>query len=288
MKIDGRRKSENFEDRRSGGAGKVAGLGIGGLLITGLIVLLSGGNIGDVINQVGSQALQGSMSYSQDYVPTAEDNEFVEFSKVILAGTEDVWVDIFKKSGLSYEAPKIVFFNSQVQSACGGATSQSGPFYCSADKAIYLDVSFFKEMQRNYGGGGDFAYAYVISHEVGHHVQNLLGTLGKVQQQRQRATQKEANRLTVRLELQADFYAGIWAHYDNKRYNSIDDRDVEAGMRAANAIGDDRLQKQAQGYAVPDSFTHGTSAQRMAWLKKGLTTGDLSLSDSFSPAYESL
>jgi predicted metalloprotease len=211
-----------------------------------------------------------------------------EFASQILAGTEDVWSELFKEMGRTYQPPRMVLFNGAVQSGCGGATSSTGPFYCSADQTVYIDLSFFDQMESQLRAGGDFAYAYVIAHEVGHHVQYLLGILDQVQMQRNRVSQKEANRLTVRLELQADFFAGIWAHYDDKRFGSLEDGDIEEGLNAATSIGDDRLQMEAQGYTVPDSFTHGTSKQRMTWLKKGYQTGDLSRGDSFSMNYDDL
>lgn len=181
-----------------------------------------------------------------------------------------------------------MIFNGSVQSGCGGATSQSGPFYCSADQSVYLDLSFFKSMKQQLGADGDFAWAYVIAHEVGHHVQYLLGTLDQVNQKRQRVSEKEANQLTVRLELQADFYAGIWAYHDNKNFKSLEAGDLEEGLNCASKIGDDYLQKKSYGRTVPDSFTHGTSEQRSRWLKKGFTTGNPALGDTFSPKYSEL
>ena len=222
------------------------------------------------------------------YTPTAEDEELAKFTRQILAGTEDVWTQEFKKMGKTYRAPRLVMFTDAVQSDCGGATSSTGPFYCSADQTVYIDLSFFKNMKRSLGADGDFAYAYVIAHEVGHHVQYLLGILGEAHSQMQQMSQKEANRMSVRLELQADFLAGIWAHQDNEMFGSLEDGDIEEGINAASKIGDDYLQKKAQGYTVPDSFNHGTSAQRMRWLKKGITTGDVQQGDTFSQSYDSL
>ncbi len=287
MRFDGRRRSSNVEDRRRMSAGKKGGLGLGGVIIVGLLMWLFGGNPLDALKMADTGALLGGTQ--QEYVETDEDAYLMDFSSAVLAGTEDIWTKLFKQNGLTYRAPKLVVFNGAVQSACGGATAQTGPFYCSADETVYIDLSFFKEMEESLGAKGDFAWAYVIAHEVGHHVQHLLGVLDQVHTAQQKArSQKEANRLGVRLELQADFYAGIWAYYDNKNFGSLEDGDIEEGLNAATAIGDDRLQKQAQGYTVPDSFNHGTSDQRMRWLKKGLTTGDLSLGDSFSPAYNKL
>lgn len=284
MRLDGRRESGNVEDRRGKGAGGKASLGLGGVIVMGLLVWILGGNPMDFL----SQQLTENPIGTENYTPTAEDEEMALFAKRILAGTEDVWTEIFSKQGKVYKAPRMVLFSGAVQSGCGNATSSTGPFYCSADQTVYIDLSFFKEMERRLNAGGDFAYAYVIAHEVGHHVQHLLGILGKVQQMQQRMNQKESNQLNVRLELQADFYAGIWAYYDNKMFSSIEDGDIDEGLNAASQIGDDRLQMEAQGYTVPDAFNHGTSAQRSRWLKKGLQTGDVSLGDSFSPDYSNL
>ena len=287
MRLTGRRESSNVEDRRGrsvGGMGR--SLGIGGVIIVGLITLLMGGDLGDVFNNVSQMSMQESVE--SNYTPTAEDEELAKFTRQILAGTEDVWTQEFKKLGRTYKAPRLVMFTDAVQSGCGGATSSTGPFYCSADQTVYIDLSFFKNMKRNLGADGDFAYAYVIAHEVGHHVQYLLGILGEAHSRMQQMSQTEANKMSVRLELQADFLAGIWAHQDNEMFNSLEDGDIEEGINAASKIGDDYLQKQANGYTVPDSFNHGTSAQRMRWLKKGIATGDVQQGDTFSPAYESL
>jgi len=286
MKLEGRRESDNVDDRRRMGGGKAAGLGIGGLIIVGLITWLSGGNIGDIVNLFAGQML--NTEQGTEYVPSAEEEAMASFAKTILAGTEDVWTKEFAKMGRKYVPPRMVLYSNSTNSSCGGASAQTGPFYCPVDQAVYLDVSFFDQMRNQLGAGGDFAYAYVIAHEVGHHVQNLLGTLDKVQQMQSRASKKEGNQLSVRLELQADFYAGIWAYYDNKMFNSLEPGDIEKGLNAASAIGDDRLQMQSQGYTVPDAFNHGTSAQRVRWLKKGATTGQISAGDTFSPSYSDL
>jgi predicted metalloprotease len=209
-------------------------------------------------------------------------------AETILAGTEDVWTEIFKQNGMKYTPPTMVLYNRTTSSGCGSASSATGPFYCPADQTVYLDLSFFNQMKDQLKAGGDFAYAYVIAHEVGHHVQYLLGTLDKVQQQQARLSKKESNQLNVRLELQADFYAGLWAYHDNKIFDSIEDSDIEAGLNAASQIGDDRLQMQSQGYTVPDAFNHGTSAQRSRWLKKGLQTGKLSDGNTFDIPYTQL
>ena len=262
-----------------------AGLGIGGVIIVALITFLSGGNIGDVIQNVGGQMIQQNGS---DYTPTAHEEELAQFASIILAGTEDVWTKEFEKMGKTYQPPKMVIFKDQVNSGCGYASSQTGPFYCSADQTVYIDLGFFDQMENQMKAGGDFAYAYVIAHEVGHHVQNLLGILTQVHQKQQQLSEVESNRLNVRLELQADYFAGVWANHDNKMYNSLEDGDIEEGLNAASKIGDDYLQKQAQGYAVPDTFNHGTSAQRNRWLKTGYTYGTISDGDTFSLDYNSL
>lgn len=286
MRLDGRRESRNVKDVRGKG-GKAAGLGLGGLVIIGIISWLLGGNPLEVIEQAGGlEAITGSQQ--TEYVPTAEEEALAKFSKQILAGTEDVWTAEFRKLGLTYEPPTLVLFTGSVQSACGGATSATGPFYCSGDKSVYIDLSFFSTMKKQFGSAGDFAYAYVIAHEVGHHVQNLLGTLRAAHTEMNRLSETEANKISVRLELQADFYAGLWAHHDNEMFNSLEEGDLEEGLEIASRIGDDYLQKQARGYAVPETFNHGTSAQRSRWLKKGFTTGDIEKGDTFSPSYSSL
>ena len=287
MRLDGRRQSSNVYDRRRMGGAVGGALGIGGALVVALITLLMGGDLGDVINIVGGEMGQSQLS-EQSYTPSAEEENLVVFTKQILAGTEDVWSSEFRRLGRTYEAPKLVIFSGSVQSGCGGATSSTGPFYCSADQTVYIDLSFFTQMKRNIGADGDFAYAYVIAHEVGHHVQYLLGILDQAHQQMARSDQKTANRISVRLELQADFLAGVWANRDNAMFNSLEDGDIEEGMNTASKIGDDYLQKKAQGYSVPDSFNHGTSAQRVKWLKKGLDSGDINDGDTFSPEYYEL
>ena len=287
MRLDGRRESTNVDDRRRSGGGKKAGIGIGGLVIAALITWMLGGNPLSVL----TQADLGSMLTEQSggsYEPTAEEEALAKFSKQILAGTEDVWTQEFKKMGRTYRAPRLVLFHGSVQSGCGGASSQMGPFYCSADESVYIDLSFFSEMKQQLGADGDFAYAYVIAHEVGHHVQHLLGILDKAHQQMNRMSEKESNRMSVRLELQADFLAGIWAYHDNRMFNSLENGDIEEGLNVASKIGDDYLQKQAQGYTVPDAFNHGTSAQRVRWLKKGIKSGDVNDGDTFSQNYNEL
>ncbi|MBR3985309.1 MAG: neutral zinc metallopeptidase [Bacteroidaceae bacterium] len=286
MRLDGRRTSSHVDDRRRMGGGKKAGLGLGGLVIVALITWLLGGNPLSVLQYAdlgGVLTEQGG-----NYEPTAEEEALAKFSSQILAGTEDVWTKEFQKMGLTYEPPRLVLFNGSVQSGCGGATASSGPFYCSADQSVYIDLSFFTQMKRQLGADGDFAYAYVIAHEVGHHVQYLLGILDDAHQQMSRVSEKESNRISVRLELQADFFAGIWAYHDNRMFGSLEEGDIEEGINVASKIGDDYLQKQAQGYTVPDAFNHGTSAQRVRWLKKGLASGRISDGDTFSPNYNDL
>ena len=288
MNLEGRRQSTNVDDRRSGSGTvmKAGGLGLGGLIVVGIITLLLGGNPSDVISVAGQMMDQGQTTGT--WTPTAEEEELAVFAKQILAGTEDVWSEIFKQYGKTYVPPRLVLFSGSVQSGCGGATSQSGPFYCSADQCVYLDLSFFTSMKKQIGADGDFAYAYVIAHEVGHHIQYLLGTLNQAHQQMSRVSEKESNKISVRLELQADFYAGVWACNDNKMFGSIEDGDIEEGLAVASKIGDDYLQKQAYGYSVPDSFNHGTSAQRSRWLRKGLVCGDIRQGDTFSVNYSQL
>ena len=286
MRLDGRRESRNVRDVRGKG-GKTAGLSFGGLIVVGLITWLLGGNPLDVIEQAGGiGALVGTEN--TEYVPTAEEDALATFSRKILAGTEDVWTAEFSRMGLTYEPPTLVLFSGSVQSGCGGATSSTGPFYCSADQSVYIDLSFFSTMKQEFGSAGDFAYAYVIAHEVGHHVQYLLGTLSEVNQAKRQVSEVEANKLSVRLELQADFYAGFWAYHDNAMFGSLEAGDLEEGLEIASRIGDDYLQKRARGYATPETFNHGTSAQRSRWLKKGFTTGDIKKADTFSPRYNSL
>ncbi len=268
------------------GGGKKAGLGLGGLIVVALITWLLGGNPLSVLQYAdlgGVLTEQGG-----NYEPTTEEEALAKFSSQILAGTEDVWTKEFQKMGLTYEPPRLVLFTGSVQSGCGGATASSGPFYCSADQSVYIDLSFFTQMKRQLGADGDFAYAYVIAHEVGHHVQYLLGILDDAHQQMSRVSEKESNRISVRLELQADFFAGIWAYHDNRMFGSLEEGDIEEGINVASKIGDDYLQKQAQGYTVPDAFNHGTSAQRVRWLKKGLASGRISDGDTFSPNYNDL
>lgn len=292
MRMDGRRRSGNVDDRRGRPSGRALGIGGGiiGVIIAAAITLFSGGSIGDVVgNVLGSGALSGNSSYQENYTPSPEDERLAEFASQILAGTEDVWTREFSRQGWGeYECPKLVLFSGAVNSGCGNATSQTGPFYCSADQTVYIDLDFFKDMKQNIGAGGDFAYAYVIAHEVGHHVQHLLGTLDQAHSQMQRLPKTEANKISVRLELQADYYAGVWAALDNEMFGSIEPGDVENAVEAASKIGDDYLQRKAYGREMPDSFNHGRSEQRVRWLTKGLRTGNPLGGDTFSPAYSAL
>ena len=265
--------------------GRKAGIGgIGGLIIAGLITLLMGGNIGDVLQNAGSMGM-GMEQQQANTDPTqftAEEQELASFSKKILAGTEDVWTKVFQEQGLgTYTPPTMVLYTGATSTGCGQGSAQMGPFYCSADQCLYIDLSFFSSRRQQLGAEGDFAYAYVIAHEVGHHVEYLTGTLDKAHQQMSRLNEADANRISVRLELLADFYAGVWAHHDNKMFRSLQQGDLEEAIQCAQVIGDDYLQKRAQGYDIPESFTHGTSAQRMKWLKLGLKTGDVRYGNTF-------
>lgn len=279
MRLDGRRESQNVEDRRGMSTATKAGIGgLGGILLIALFTFLSGGNLGDVVGNVIQQGGLGQVQEEQmdgQREFTEEEQELAKFSRQVLAATEDVWGEVFQQMGRKYTPPTLVLFTNRVNSACGTASSAVGPFYCSGDQKLYIDLSFFTTMKRQIGADGDFSYAYVIAHEVGHHVENLLGILGKAHQQMNQTDKVSANKISVRLELLADYYAGVWAHYDNKEYNSLEEGDVEEAIDCAEKIGDNYLQKKAQGYVQPESFTHGTSAQRMRWLKRGIQTGDM-------------
>lgn len=279
MRLDGRRESSHVEDRRGLSGGGKAGLGIGGIAIVAILTLLMGGDLGDVLQTVGGLSGAGT---EQSYEPTAENEALAKFSRQILASTEDVWSQYFQKNGLgAYKNPTLVMYTGSTSTACGQGQAAMGPFYCSADEKLYIDLSFFSSMKQQLGADGDFAYAYVIAHEVGHHVQHVLGTLDQAHSKMARMSKADANRMSVRIELQADFYAGVWAHYENQMFGSIEDGDLEEAIRCASVIGDDYLQKKAQGYAVEESFTHGTAAQRMRWLKKGMSTGDIRQGNTF-------
>lgn len=277
MKWKGNRQSTNVDDRRgSSTGGKVAvGGGIIGLIFLA-IQLFSGGDISETLQQLETQT-QTSSGESREL--TAEELEMGEFMNTIFAYTEDTWNQIFSENNINYREPGLVLFTDGVQTSCGGASSASGPFYCPSDQKIYMDLGFFNELRTRFGAeGGDFAIAYVTAHEVGHHVQTLLGTSGKVRQMQQGKSQTAANELSVALELQADFYAGLWAHY-NKEY--LEEGDIQEALSAANAVGDDAIQKRTQGRVVPDSFTHGTSKQRKDWFMRGYNSGDINQGDTF-------
>lgn len=280
MRWKDRQGSENVEDRR--GQPARGGVAIGGMgtIVLLLIVWALGGNPLAVLQQIQQQAPPAQMA-PQGGRPDPAQDELSQFVSVVLRDTEDVWTDLFEGMGRRYDKPKLVLFTGQVQSACGVAGASVGPFYCPGDHQLYIDLDFYRELKEKFGAPGDFAQAYVIAHEVGHHVQNLLGVSRAVQDEQRRMSKEEANQLSVRLELQADFYAGVWAHHAQQRWDFLEEGDVEEAIRCAQAIGDDRLQKQAQGYVVPEAFTHGSSAQRMKWFKKGLTSGRLKEGDTF-------
>ncbi|MBQ6284038.1 MAG: neutral zinc metallopeptidase [Bacteroidales bacterium] len=285
MRLEGRRESTNVEDRRRMSGGAIAGGLGGGAIIIALIVMLLGGDPTSVLQQAGSvqQTEQtGEVTFSE------EEQELASFAKKILAGTEDIWTAQFAKYGYQYQAPKMVLYTGTTSSGCGTANSQVGPFYCSADQTVYLDLSFLSTMRQQIGADGDLAYAYVIAHEVGHHVEYLLGTLSKAHQKMNQSSKAVANQWSVRLELLADYYAGVWANNDNARFRSIEPGDIERALDCASKIGDDYLQKKAQGYVVSESFTHGTAQQRYNWLKKGLTYGDLEHGNTFEIDYNKL
>ena len=283
MKLTGRRESTNVDDRRGMTAAKAGGVGIVGIIIALVMTFMSKGslNLADIISLAPSMMGNVTEQAEGGREFTEEEQQLATFSKQILAGTEDVWTEEFKKLGRTYEPPKMVLYTGAVQTGCGNGSASMGPFYCSADQCLYIDLSFFTSMKQQLGADGDFAYAYVIAHEVGHHVEYLLGTLGKVHQQMSKLNQTEANKLSVRLELLADFYAGVWAYHDNKMFDSLEDGDLEEAIRCAQVIGDNYLQEKARGYSQPETFTHGTSKQRMKWLKLGLQTGDIRRGTTF-------
>lgn len=288
MRMDGRRRSGNIDDRRGLGStgGKILGGGIAGVVIVAIVTLLGGGNIGDVLSNVLGTQMTEVAQPAGTHTPDAEEERLEELASQVLAGTEDVWTREFERQGWGeYECPRMVLYSGAVSSGCGHATSQTGPFYCSADQTVYIDLDFFRDMSSTIGAGGDFAYAYVIAHEVGHHVQYLLGTLSEAHDRMARLPEKEANKISVALELQADFYAGVWAHNDNEMFGSLEDGDIENAIDAAQKIGDDYLQRKAYGREMPDSFNHGRSEQRVRWLKHGLDTGNPRAGDTFSIPY---
>lgn len=276
----GKRESSNVDDRRGmSGGGIAAGGGVLAVIIYLVSTFMNGGNIDpSQISAINPQ--QTELTAAE----TKADDERAKFVKVVLAETEDVWSKLFTDMGASYKAPVLVLFRGGVASACGNASAAAGPFYCPGDQQLYIDLSFYEDMQKKLNAPGDFAMAYVVAHEVGHHIQNLLGTATKVNNLRQQGNETQGNKLSVMMELQADFYAGVWAHYEDKYKNALDAGDIEEAMNAANQIGDDRLQQQSTGRVVPDAFTHGTSAQRMFWFKKGYETGDIKQGNTFEAA----
>ena len=278
MKWGGRRESSNVEI--AGGMGRMMPIGGAGTLILGLVIYFLTGDPTAILNpptggQTGGAPTQNTRANSGELT---EEQRFVS---VVLADNEDVWNELFRRIGRRYREPKLVLFSGQVQSACGVAGASVGPFYCPADEKLYLDLSFFRDLKSRHGAPGDFAQAYVIAHEVGHHVQKQLGTMQEVQRLQQRSGKTQANQLSVRLELQADYYAGVWAHYAQKR-DLLDPGDIDEALNAASAVGDDRLQQRARGYVVPDSFTHGSSQQRAAWFERGLRSGNLENGNTFN------
>jgi predicted metalloprotease len=278
MRWQDMRRSDNVEDRRGiGGRGILLGGGGIGTLIIVLIIYLLGGNPAQLLNQTGAPSGNTQVELSP------EEKELGEMVRAVLGDTEDVWQDVFQRQlGQQYADPKLVLFTQSTQSGCGFASAATGPFYCPADQKVYIDLGFYRELRQRFKAPGDFAQAYVIAHEVGHHVQNLLGVSDQVHQARSRLSETEFNQLSVRLELQADFYAGVWAHHSQRHKNTLEPGDIEEAIRAASAIGDDNIQKQSQGYVVPDSFTHGTGAQRVKWFRKGYESGDIKQGDTFS------
>ncbi len=288
MKWKDRRQSTNVEDRRgtpSRGIAIGGGLGGAGILVTLVILLITfctGGDIGSISDSLGSTDITNLPSdTSSQAAVQVEDDELGDFSKVIFADIEDVWTEIFNANGMEYVYPSLVLYTDYVQSGCGEASSSTGPFYCPADYKVYIDLGFFEELHYKFNAPGDFAMAYVLAHEVGHHVQTILGIMEDVQYLQSQASQSEANDLNIRLELQADYLAGVWAHYMEK-YDYLEPGDIEEALNAAAAVGDDRIQKQQMGYAVPDTFTHGTSEQRQRWFYKGFTSGTLEEGDTFN------
>jgi len=295
MKLDGRRESSNVEDRRGMSTGTKVGVGgIGGIIIAGLLTLLMGGNIGDVLQQAGGTILNGGgyQTETGQREFTQEEQELATFASQIEASTEDVWTKIFRENNLGeYKYPTLVLYTDYVSTACGQGSAAVGPFYCSGDQKLYLDLSFFTTMQQQLGiKGNDFAYAYVVAHEVGHHVETLLGIIDVAHQKMASYGQSSAraNAVSVQLELLADFFAGVWGHYENQQYNSLEVGDYEAAIDCATKIGDDYLQKRGQGYANPESFTHGTSEQRKAAFKQGFESGNINYASTYIQKIKSL
>ncbi len=280
MQWQGRRESDNVDDRRGvSGGGLAIGGGVIGVIFILAKFLLGDGDIND-LNQLVQQPRQQQTEMTADQ--KAADDKEAAFVKVVLADTEDVWTKLFSDMGRTYTDPTLVLYRGSTSTSCGTASSATGPFYCPEDHDVYIDLSFAQQLKDQFGANGDFAMAYVVAHEVGHHVQYLLGVTQKMQQLQQQVSETQYNKYSVRLELQADFYAGVWAHYDQKMKNVINAEDISEALSAANAVGDDRLQREFQGTVTPDTFTHGTSAERMYWFKKGYETGDLSQGDTFA------
>lgn len=276
MRWKDRQGSSNIEDKRGLSAKGILGGGIGTIILA-LVIYFLGGDPSQFLENTQNQ----SSETTSEYKPSAEEQELAQFTSVVLAETENVWSQIFRKEGLNYEYPKLVLYTNSVQSACGVSGASTGPFYCPGDKKVYIDLSFFSELRDRFKAPGDFAMAYVIAHEVGHHVQTLLGTNEKVNALRNRLSEKEFNKYLVRLELQADYFAGVWAHYV-ERMNILEEGDLDEALNAASSVGDDRIQKSSQGYVVPDAFTHGTSEQRQKWFYKGFKSGDMNGGDTFN------
>ncbi|TDD95993.1 KPN_02809 family neutral zinc metallopeptidase [Flavobacterium cellulosilyticum] len=282
MKWKGRRQSDNVDDRRGISGGKaVIGGGVIGIII--LLVNIFGGDNAKQLSPILEQLSQQQSAPTESRALTPAEVTEGEFVKTLLADNEDIWNQIFKENNLTFESPRLVLFSGQVQTACGGASSASGPFYCPSDKIIYMDMNFFEELRTKFGAkGGDFAVAYVLAHEFGHHIQTLLGTSSKMREMQEGQSEKVKNRLSVALELQADFYAGLWTHYNEKQNAMLEPGDIEEALSAANAVGDDAIQKKMQGQVVPDSFTHGTSEQRKYWFNRGFKSGDIKKGDTFA------
>lgn len=299
MEWRGRRQSDNIEDRRGGGGfsgpgfripiggggRRGGGIGIGGLIFIGIVCFMLGINPLTLLSG-GDIDLGGGSSSQQQQSPSRND-EMTAFVRTVLAETEDTWNQIFQARGSQYEEPKLVLFSGRIDSACGQASSATGPFYCPGDRKVYLDTNFFRQLSGQFGASGDFAEAYVIAHEVGHHVQNLIGVLPKFNQMRRTMSEADANRMSVRVELQADCFAGVWGKYTDQK-GILEKGDLEEALNAAQQIGDDTLQRRSQGYVVPDSFNHGTSAQRVKWFRAGFTSGNMQACDTFTPKYQQL
>lgn len=286
MRWENGRKSENVEDRRGESVSptRFAGGGLGALVII-LIAMYFGVDPTIILQQIGFGGSHTESSHHKPVTTSPQENTLADFVSVVLGDTEDTWQALFKAEGKTYQDPLLVLFSGAVQSACGFAQAAVGPFYCPADHKVYIDLSFYRDLKERYHAPGDFAQAYVIAHEVGHHVQNLLGISGKMHQQQQHLSQTQANQLSVRLELQADCLAGVWAHHAQKMRQILESGDIEEALNAASSIGDDRLQKQARGYVTPESFTHGTSAQRMRWFKQGFDSGQLTNCNTFEATH---